>query len=366
MRIMVLYFLLAALTACNKDESVKVGFIGGVSGRFADLGTAGRNGAILAVEWRNAAGGVKGSTAELIVRDDKQDNITALDALKALDTAGVAIIIGPMTSSVASAIIPAAEKAGIVLISGTATSAELSGKDDIFFRVVSSTHVYGRIMADYQHTHMKLRRTAVIADLANREYTLSWAAEYSKAFKESGGELLVSMEYDSRQQTDYGALAQALLSKKPDVVTLVCNTVDAGMFVQKLRQLDSNVQIAGSNWAGTERLIELGGQHAEGMIVEQYFDRHDRSTEYLKFRNAYRQRFGQEPGYASVASFDAANVALDALEETRERRRIKDVILKRREFSALQGRIVFDANGEAPRPQFMNRIHNAQFEPATQ
>lgn len=353
---------LCALTACGKPDPIKIGFIGGVSGRFADLGTAGRNGAILAVEWRNATGGVAGRPVELLTRDDKQDSAIALEALKSLDAAGVVLIVGPMTSSIATAIIPSAQKAGLVLISGTVTTAKLSGHDDIFFRVVSSTSNYGRIMAEYQRRKLNLTRAAVIADLANQDYTLSWATEYGKAFEANGGKLLEIMQYDSRQPSDFEALAKRLLKNNPDVISLICNTVDAGMFVQKLRQLDAKVQIAGSNWAASERLIELGGPHAEGMLVEQYFNRNDSSAHYLKFREAYRQRFGQEPGYAGVAGFDAASVALDVLQDTQKRSAIKQALLKRREFPALQGKVIFDAYGDAERPQFMTRIRNARFE----
>ena len=57
--------LTALLTACSKDEPVRIGFVGGLTGRVADLGIAGRNGALLAVEERNAAGGIKAGRSSL-------------------------------------------------------------------------------------------------------------------------------------------------------------------------------------------------------------------------------------------------------------------------------------------------------------
>ena len=60
------------VTACTPPEPVRIGFIGGLSGRVADLGIDGRNGAVLAVELRNKAGGIKGRKVELLVEDDQQ------------------------------------------------------------------------------------------------------------------------------------------------------------------------------------------------------------------------------------------------------------------------------------------------------
>ena len=71
--ILLIIILVSSITCCSPKEPVKIGFLGGVSGRVADLGIAGRNGALLAVEMRNKAGGLNGRTVELLVEDDQQD-----------------------------------------------------------------------------------------------------------------------------------------------------------------------------------------------------------------------------------------------------------------------------------------------------
>ena len=64
---------LLALAACAPPEPLRLGFVGGLSGRVADLGIEGRNGAMLAVEQRNKLGGVNGRQVELVVEDDQQN-----------------------------------------------------------------------------------------------------------------------------------------------------------------------------------------------------------------------------------------------------------------------------------------------------
>ena len=65
------------LSSCGEEPALKIGFVGGLTGRVADLGVAGRDAAILAVEEINASGGIDGRKVHLLVKDDKQDAETA-------------------------------------------------------------------------------------------------------------------------------------------------------------------------------------------------------------------------------------------------------------------------------------------------
>jgi branched-chain amino acid transport system substrate-binding protein len=60
LRVAILVTLASGMIACTPPEPLRIGFLGGLSGRVADLGIGGRNGAILAVEMRNRQGGING------------------------------------------------------------------------------------------------------------------------------------------------------------------------------------------------------------------------------------------------------------------------------------------------------------------
>jgi branched-chain amino acid transport system substrate-binding protein len=69
-----LVFLTILFSSCQREKpQIKIGFAGGLTGRYSDLGTAGRNGANLAVEEINQTGGIRGRQVLLISKDDKQD-----------------------------------------------------------------------------------------------------------------------------------------------------------------------------------------------------------------------------------------------------------------------------------------------------
>ena len=72
--IYLLIFIFVFSLGCERSKPpIKIGLAGGLTGRHADLGINGRNGALYAVDEINRSGGINGRTVELISKDDKQD-----------------------------------------------------------------------------------------------------------------------------------------------------------------------------------------------------------------------------------------------------------------------------------------------------
>ena len=353
--------LACVLGGCAPPEPIRLGFIGGVSGRVADLGIGGRNGAALAIEMRNKAGGVDGRSVELIVEDDRQDSATAKQAVARLIARKVDAIIGPMTSAVAVATVPLVNEARVTMISPTVTTSKLSGIDDHFLRVIAPTTDYARKGAEYHYTNQGHRRIAAAYDLRNSAYSENWLADYRRAFVALGGEIVTTEAYASGDETDFVHMAERLLTKRPDAVLIIANSVDTAMLAQQLHKRDPAVHVTASEWAATERLTELGGKAIEGMVIAQFLDRESTAPAYVAFRDAYVERFALEPGFAGITGFDAANVVLDALADRKAGQSLKEAILARGVFAGAQSEIRFDATGDASRATYMTVIRNGTF-----
>ncbi|MEW5815083.1 MAG: ABC transporter substrate-binding protein [Spirochaetota bacterium] len=131
-----IFILISALYFCTEKNPIKIGFAGGLTGIHSDLGIAGRNGALLAVEEITSAGGIKGRPVVLITKDDQQDPVAALKVDKELIDEGVVAIIGHMTSVMTMSVIPFINKSEILMISPTTSTNELTNIDDYFFRTL--------------------------------------------------------------------------------------------------------------------------------------------------------------------------------------------------------------------------------------
>ncbi len=353
--------ILTLLTACQKPEPVRIGFLGGLSGRVADLGVAGRNGIQLAIEQRNDAGGINGRPIELIVRDDGQNPETAKLAVGELIGQGLELIIGPMTSSMAMAVMPQINASGTILLSPTVTTGDLGDKDDNFLRVIAMTNDYASKNARYLYEKRGIRTVAAIYDTGNRSYSEGWLNGFRTSFSASGGKIVLTRTFQSGKDTAFQPLVQELLSSKADSVLIIANAVDAALICQQVRKLDGRKQIAISEWGSTERFTELAGTAAEGVSVAQFLDRNDTSTRYRDFLGAYRARFKQEPGFAGVAGYDAAQIALEAYTARRKGETLKNVIIQKGKFQGVQQQLTINRFGDADRKTFTTVIRNGQY-----
>lgn len=349
-----------ALGACT-EKPVKLGFVGGLSQRVADLGISGRNGAILAVEARNRAGGVLGRPVKLVVKDDRQDAQAARQAVRELLDQGVTAIIGHMTSTMSTATLPLVNESKVVMMSPTATTDFLTGRDDYFFRVISSTKSHGKKMAVHLRKTVGLDAVAVVYDARNEAYTESWYLDFRREFEALGGTIALVETFYSGPQVHFFDLARRAIVPGADGLVIIAGAMDTAMLCQQVRKLNREIPMAAAEWASTEKLIDLGGAAVEGLVISQYFDRFSTDPAYLAFHAAYVERFGEEPGFASVSAYDAVNVVLDALEKQTRGQTLKEAILTISSFQGAQGKVMIDRYGDAVRDTFLTIVRNGEF-----
>ena len=185
----VLFGVLASLflVACGAQEPISVGFAGVLTGPQADLGVAGRDGVILAVEQINEQGGINGRPIELIIKDDQGDPETARKVDAELAEAGVSAIIGHMTSGQVAAVLDQINKDQIVMIGPIVTSDRFTGKADYFFRNQMTTNQMGTALAEHIYHNRNMRNVAGIYDLGNQAYTEDLWRAFQNRFTELGG-----------------------------------------------------------------------------------------------------------------------------------------------------------------------------------
>lgn len=361
LRLVVLTLSSLLLSACGPGEPLKLGFVSGQTGAFSDLGSAGLNGALLAIEERSTQGGINGREIKLIVRDDGHDPAKAKEAMRELLAENVSAIIGPMTSAIASELVPMADAAQIVMMGGTVVTDKLSGKDDFFLRAIAATNFYGAYSARQHYQLLKPERVTVVYDLANRDYAENWANDYSMTLRAAGTPGVTAIAFNSRGSQENIDLIKLVLASKPTLVTMACSAKSAAALIKQLHARNPNLRFATSAWAANRLLPEQAGTAAEGVLVEQYHNLADPSPNYRRFAESYQQRFKRAPDYASVIAYDATTIVLDGLTLHPRREGLKNALLKQKTYHGLQGPIELDSNGDAVRAAFTSTIQNGRF-----
>ena len=363
--IWVLSILLLAGIGCKKKENpIKVGFVGGLTGRLSDLGTAGRNGVILAVEKINSSGGINGRPVKLITKDDKQNAEVTLRVDRELVDEGVVAIIGHMTSTMSMVALPFVNKQKILMISPTTSSNELMGIDDYFIRVIPPNKSETDHLARHAFNVMGLKKMAAIYDLSNRAYTEEYFNNFKEEFEGLGGKINHLETFSSGKSMDFVKATDSLLKQDPDGVLIATGAPDVAMISQRIRMNGSKVPIFSCGWAMTAALIHDGGPAVEGVVFSQLFDRESRQKTYLEFKKRFEERFGEAPNFAAAHGYEAALALFKALSKNADPQELKATILQQNTIEGLQGDFKVDKYGDPQRKRLLITVKNGQFKAA--
>ena len=158
--VLTLAMLLGLLAGCGgkggddsngggSDQTLLLGLIGPMTGDYAHYGTSTRDGAQVAVEEINAAGGILGATVKLSTKDDQGTPAEAVSGFNSLLSEGAAAIIGATLSSCTSAITSLADDEGIVLVTPSSTADSITTTDDYVFRSCFKDSFQGEMVAAY-------------------------------------------------------------------------------------------------------------------------------------------------------------------------------------------------------------------------
>jgi branched-chain amino acid transport system substrate-binding protein len=176
----------------------------------------------IAIDQINAAGGVLGCQAALVVRDSQAQPSVAVDAARQLiDLEGVRVIVGGVISSDALAMLNSATApAKVPLISPTASSptfSEIGGRTGLFFRTNASDALQGVAAASIAIAD-KSGRVAVLA--VNNDWGANLSKIFKLAYERLGGGVTKVVLYN-QDQSSYRAEVTSALEDKPDTLYLI-------------------------------------------------------------------------------------------------------------------------------------------------
>lgn len=347
--------------ATRPKEPIRIGFIAGLSGKFADLGVDCRRGVEIAIARTNRAGGVNGHPIEMIAKDDGQDEKLAVDGVKSLLEQNVPVIIGHATSSMTMTTLPLVNATATLMVGPTTSTSRLQDIDDNFFRSCAVSTASAVTMARYLLTVKGARSAGVIYDLGNKAYTETWYETFRKTFLDEGGSRVEAITFTSAPDLHLSRFIDEMHKHRVDALAIVANSVDAAMLCQQVRKSGWQIPLALADWAATEQLINLGGSAVEGVIIQQFFNRKSTKPAYLEFKNEFETLYKTEPGFGALHGYNAAMMVFRSMNEQRAEETLKQTILRISHFKGLQDDIVINEFGDSNHPTYMGIVENGQF-----
>ena len=341
----------AGCSSSSNSKTIKVGLDYELSGNVATYGQSLTRGIELALDEINKKGGVLNKKLEEIKVDNKSDNAEAASlATKLASKDKVVAILGPGTSGNTKAASPAAMKAKVPLLSASATSDDVTlnknGKVlDYIFKTCFSDSYQGVIMAQFAAKDLSKKKAAVLIDTGS-DYSKGLSKSFIKNFEKNGGEI-VSKEAYASKQTDFKAVLTKIKNSNPDMLYIPGYYEETGLIINQARGLGLNVPILGGDGYDSPKLTELAGKES---LKDVYYTNHysslDNSPEVLKFREAFKKKYGKEPDAFSALGYDLAYFLADGLKRAgaSDPSKLKDALEKTRNFSGVTGTFSIDKN----------------------
>jgi len=311
--------LLIPVVGCGPApaETIKIGVVLDLTGDLGAMGNRILNGARLAADEINAAGGVLGKEVELVVEDGATDPATGFDRVKKLVTVdGVEVITGPMITGTSLLAIPYAQEQQVPLITPSATGIPLSEVEgtEWFFRTCLRDDAQGMVLADVIVDKGYTRLATIVLD---NTYGKGLETAIVERLDDVGwqGEHVVSIHY-AEGTKDYRTELQQIKDSSPDVV-FACTYCDDGIIVFK-QALDLGLdEIA---WLGCDGNYGSGlfAEPGSAEFMEKAFVAGTRTvgagSKYDEFSAAYELAYGEAPQVYCDTMYDAVWAAANAIE----------------------------------------------------
>jgi branched-chain amino acid transport system substrate-binding protein len=369
--LLILTVLVAGVTGCGSttkvtEQVINLGGIQPMTGGAATFGASGKNGATMAVEEFNTAGGatVDGvkTTINYINEDDAgSPEVGASAAQKLINQDKVIGIIGPLMSKVSLAVALIAQAAGVPMISHGSTATQVTLVGDYIFRACFIDSFQGTVMANYAWNTLKVKTAAVLYDNGN-DYNKGLAEYFKAGFEKNGGKVVAFEAFTDEDKTvDYKAQLTKIKATNPEFLYLPNYYAAVALQLKQAREMGLNVPAGGGDGWDSPDLVKIGGAAVEGGVFSNHFSKDDLSPKVQAFVSAYTTKYRAAPDALAALAYDAAGLFLDAFKTAGSIKGsdIRDA-MKNTSFSGVAGVYKFDENRDPIKAAVILQIKNGQ------
>lgn len=333
-----------------EEETIKIGWLGALSGVLAPYGLENKRGVEFAVDAVNKAGGVKGRKLEVIYVDSKFDSAFAVQQIQrfALQDKVVAIL-GDIASAVTVAEVPVTARFGIpqlASLAGTPKITEMGSK--FIFRPYPSVILTYSAIGAYAVDRLKLKKFATIA--YNDEGGLASVAAFKDAVSKMPNTSIVAAEVVPVDTKEFKGLLSKLRDAKPDALVIAAAAPVSGLIVRQVRELGWDVQLLGhGGYQGVQEFRNVSGPAGDNMILATTYApgyyKHPAAEEFVASWKAANN--GQAPRDLEAHGNDQIRMLATAMEKGGvDRAAVRDQLAALKDWPGAAGVYTFQPNGD--------------------
>jgi len=250
--------MLSASTA-SAQGTIKIGVTQPLTGAFAASGNYVAQGAKIAEEEINKAGGVLGKKIQLIVEDNKSNPTEAVaTAEKLIVKDKVPVMLGAWSSTLTLAVMPKLEEYKVPMLVETSSSGKITTSGNPYvFRISPTSEMEAKAFSPL-FKKLNIKKADFLA--TNNDFGLGASKEFSEAAKKEGVTVGV-METMDPKATDFSAQLAKIKASGGDTLFITTAVEQITLLLKQAK--DQQV---------TARIITTGGSNSPDQLIAQAGD----------------------------------------------------------------------------------------------
>jgi len=359
--LVLMLFMLSIVAGCSQGgdngaaqqegDTIKVGINTELSGPVASYGSNAANGALLAIEEINAAGGVLGKQLDPLSRDCKSIPDEAMSVSAALVGEKIVAQIGPLTSGNVAGSTPVMMENQIPLLAPAATAVNVTVDEktnkvrDFIFRVCYRDSDQGQRMANFALEDLNVKNAAIYGSTSD-DYATGLAKYFKEEFTSKGG-TIVAEEGFVNGDKDFRATLTKIKSADPEFIYVPGYYTEVAVLIKQAREMGITCPIGGGDGWNSPDMVSVAGAEA---LNNTYFTNHysveDPDPAIQSFVEAYKAKYNKLPDSFAALGYDAARLLADAIERAGEADpvKVKEALEATKDFPGITGTMSIDEN----------------------
>ncbi len=348
------------LSAYGAEGPIRIGGLAALTGGASMQGQQAREGALMAMEDLNAAGGVLGREVQVFMEDSQGVPTAAVNAFrKLMDDRKVCAVIGDHQSTAVLAFKPIAIQNGIpVLATGSAMAVTADANPWIFrVREYDALAATALVNAAIKEGYKK------IGIFHNTDQFGVGGRDNVVAAMKAVGMAPVTTAGHNTGDKDFTAQLLSFQRAGAEAIIVFTHNEEQALICRQFDQLLPGVAYFGSMGLSQTSTIQLAQGAAEGKYSATPYTLTNMDARVQDFAKRYRAKYNRDPELFSVLYYDAVMMVAEAVKigKSDTPLAVRDNLRKLNAFPGVSGlNYTFNAKGEAVNEIFIVKIQGGQ------
>ena len=324
--LLVLAMAMTALAGCGNSssssekkeegaaEAFYIGGIGPTTGAAAIYGNAAKNGAQIAVDEINEAGGINGTKIEYDFQDDQNDAEKSVNAYNTLKDWGMQILMGTVTTTPCIAVADKTAQDNMFQMTPSASSTDVIASDNVF-QICFTDPNQGTASAQYIGENKLATKIGIIYDSSD-VYSSGIEENFVAEAKNQGIEIVSEEAFTADSKTDFQTQLKKAQDAGAELVFLPIYYQEASIILSQADTMGYDPLFFGCDGMDGILTVEnFDTSLAEGLMLLTPFaaDAEDEATQ--KFVATYKEKYNETPNQFAADGYDAIYAIKAALEK---------------------------------------------------